>query len=130
MAGASDHGDPRRSRCVLHVPDAEQHNDGIRADDQLRATTDGRTPSAGLNLSGPYSLVDPYPGGLQPASGASLGLTTNIGRGVSFDPPNFKIPRTYQYSFGIQQQLPWNILAEVVVRRELPDVYQSGDGDQ
>ena len=76
-------------------------------------TTDGRTPSAGLNLAGPYSLVDPYPGGLQPASGASLGLTTNIGRGVSFDPPNFKIPRTYQYSFGIQQQLPWNILAEV-----------------
>jgi hypothetical protein len=77
------------------------------------STIDGRTPSAGSNLSGPYSLVDPYPGGLQPASGASLGLSTNIGRGVSFDPPNFKIPRTYQYSFGIQQQLPWNILAEV-----------------
>ncbi len=76
-------------------------------------TLDGRTPSAGYSTTGTYSLVDPYPAGLLPPSGAALGLTTNIGRGIGFDPPRFKIPRTYQYSFGIQQELPWNTLAEV-----------------
>jgi hypothetical protein len=40
-------------------------------------------------------------------------LLTNIGNSLSFDPPRFKIPRTYQYSFGIQRELPYGILAEV-----------------
>ncbi len=74
---------------------------------------DGKTPSPGYDLAGPYSLVNPYPTGIIAPSGASLGLSTNIGRGVSFDSPRFKIPRTYQYSFGVQQQLPWDTLAEV-----------------
>jgi Carboxypeptidase regulatory-like domain len=74
---------------------------------------DGKTPSPGSDLSGRYSLVNPYPDGLLQPIAASQGLATNVGRGVSFDPPRFKIPRTYQYSFGIQRQLPWNMLAEV-----------------
>ena len=77
------------------------------------ATIDGKTPSAGASLSGAYSLVNPFPSGLQPPNGASEGLLTTVGRGVSWDNPGFKIPRTYQYSFGIQQELPWAILAEV-----------------
>ncbi len=74
------------------------------------ASLDGLTPSAGL--TGPYSLVNPFPDGLRPASGASLGLATSVGGSVSFDPPHFKIPRTYQYSFGFQHELPGGILAE------------------
>jgi hypothetical protein len=77
------------------------------------SSIDGKTPAAGSDLAGPSSLVNPYPNGLLAPTGASTGLATNIGRGVSFDPPRFKIPRTYQYSFGIQQQLPWDTLAEV-----------------
>lgn len=71
---------------------------------------DGVTPSAGL--TGPYSLVNPFPDGLRPAAGSSLGLATNVGNNVGFDPPHFKIPRTYQYSFGFQHELPYGILVE------------------
>ncbi len=31
---------------------------------------------------------------------------TNVGNGIGFDPPHFRIPRTYQYSFGFQHELP------------------------
>jgi hypothetical protein len=45
--------------------------------------------------------------------GASQGLLTDVGDGgISFDPRQFKIARTYQYSFGFQQQLPGHILWE------------------
>ncbi len=71
---------------------------------------DGMTPSAGL--TGPYSLQDPFPNGLSPAVKSSLGLATNVGNSVSFDPPHFKIPRTYQYSVGIQRELPHGIMIE------------------
>jgi len=74
------------------------------------STLDGITPSAGL--TGPYSLVNPFPLGIAPPPHASLGLLTNVGNSVSFDPPHYKIPRTYQYSFGIQQELPHGILVE------------------
>jgi hypothetical protein len=74
------------------------------------ASLDNITPSA--RLTGPYSLVNPFPDGLSPAVGASLGLQTNVGNSVSYDPPRFKIPRTYQYSFGFQHELPYGILAE------------------
>jgi hypothetical protein len=57
--------------------------------------------------------VNPFPAGIQQPSGAAAGLLTNVGRGVSWDPARFKIPRTYQYAFGIQQQLPGSIVAEV-----------------
>ena len=77
------------------------------------ATTDGKPPSVGSSLSGPYPLVNPFPVGLQPSNGASAGLLTTVSRGVSWDNPGLKIPRTYQYSFGIQQELLWAILAEV-----------------
>src|SRR5262245_33250013 len=72
---------------------------------------DGLTPSAGL--TGPYSLVNPFPNGLAPLTGSSLGLLTSVGNGVSYDPPHFKIPRPYQYSFGFQHELPYGLLAEV-----------------
>jgi hypothetical protein len=74
------------------------------------SSLDGVTPSAGL--TGPYSLQNPFPNGLNPASKASLGLSTNVGNSVSFDPPHFKIPRTYQYSVGIQRELPHGIMVE------------------
>ncbi len=77
------------------------------------SSLDGKLPSAGASLNGPYSLVDPFPLGILPPTGASEGLLTLIGRGVTFDPRGTRIPRTYQYSLGIQQQLPGSIVAEV-----------------
>ena len=69
-------------------------------------------PSAGNSVNGPYSLVNPFPNGFAAPSGNSLGLLTNAGNSISFDGPNFRIPRTHQYSFGIQRELPWGIVAE------------------
>jgi len=77
-----------------------------------QASLDGRLPSAGANLSGPYSLVDPFPSGILEPTGAKEGLLTLVGQGFTFDPNFLKIPRTYQYSFGLQRELPSHILLE------------------
>lgn len=80
----------------------------------------GLTPSACSNgacvngpPTGPYSLVNPFPQGLAAPLKAAGGFMTGIGNGVGYDPPNFKIPRTYQYSVGFQRELPKGIVAEV-----------------
>ncbi len=83
---------------------------GFNQQTPYTASLDGLTPSSGL--TGPYSLVNPFPNGLAQATGASLGLATNVGNGVSYDPSHFKIPRTYQYSFGFQRELPYGMLVE------------------
>jgi hypothetical protein len=76
---------------------------------------DSITPSAcSANcLTGPYSLVNPFPNGLSLPLGAAGGPLTSIGNSVGFDPAGYKIPRTYQYSLGFQQQLFKKIVAEV-----------------
>jgi len=78
------------------------------------SSLDGMTPSSGGSLTGPYSLNNPFPAGFQSPLGSGNGLMTNIGQSSGgYDSPGFKIPRTYQYSFGIQQELPWRVLAEI-----------------
>jgi hypothetical protein len=81
---------------------------------------DGINPSACANNAcvngaptGPYSLVNPFPQGLTPAQGSSLGLRANYGQGSSGPSIHYKIPRTYQYSLNVQQQLPSNMVIEV-----------------
>lgn len=71
----------------------------------------GITPSAGL--TGPFSLENPFPDGFIVPTGSSLGLLTNIGRGISYDSRSLKVPRTYIYSIGIERELPWGIVMEV-----------------
>jgi hypothetical protein len=63
--------------------------------------------------TGPYSLVNPFPTGLIQPQGTSLGALANIGQGQNGNILTYKIPRTYQYSFGIQQQLPSRMLLDV-----------------
>ena len=87
---------------------------GFQQSTGYTASVDGGvTPSSSGTLSGPYSLVNPFPNGILAPTGSSLGILTNIGNGVSYDPPGFTVPRTYQYSFGFQQELPGKIVADV-----------------
>jgi hypothetical protein len=86
---------------------------GFQQNTPYITSLDGAIPSAGASLSGPFSLVNPFPNGFLSPVGSSLGLLTNVGNGISFDPPTFRIPRSYQYSFGIQQQLPGGIVADI-----------------
>jgi Carboxypeptidase regulatory-like domain len=63
--------------------------------------------------TGPYSLVNPFPNGLTTAAGAAAGLLANVGQSSTSNPLHWKTPRTYQYSLGIQQQLPKNMVLDV-----------------
>ncbi len=76
-----------------------------------RSLDGDRTPSGGL--TGPYSLEIPFAEGIIPPTGSSLGLLTNVGRGVSVDGRQRRIPRTYQFSAGFERQLPWDMILEV-----------------
>ncbi|MBI1897256.1 MAG: TonB-dependent receptor [Acidobacteria bacterium] len=75
-----------------------------------RSLDGDRTPSAGA--TGPYSLENPWPQGVIAPSGSSLGLLTNVGRGVTFHSRKREIPRTYQYSFGLERELPGQMVLE------------------
>lgn len=76
----------------------------------INSQTASQFPSAGL--TGDYSLENPWPGGVIRPAGASNGIATNIGTGVSYDPPNRLIPRTFQWSLTLEHELPWNMVVE------------------
>jgi hypothetical protein len=52
------------------------------------------------------SIDNPFPNGLQPISGNSLGLLTGVGADITFIDPDRDAPRVHQYSVDIQRQLP------------------------
>jgi len=56
-------------------------------------------------------LSDPFPNGLIAPVGASKGLATNIGSGISFIDPHTREPRSQQFSFEVQRELPWGMRA-------------------
>jgi len=76
----------------------------------VRSKDGDLTPTAGL--TGAYSLQNPFPDGVITPPGSSAGLLTNVGNGISVDSRNLPIPRTYEFSFGIQQQLPGSMVLE------------------
>ena len=72
--------------------------------------------------TGPYSLVNPFPKGMTTAAGPADGLLANLGQGSTSTPLHYKTPRTYQYSLGIQRQLPHEHAARCLLRGQLGDV--------
>lgn len=52
------------------------------------------------------SIENPFPGGLTPISGNSLGLLTGVSSAVTFIDPDRDAPRVHQYSVDMQRQLP------------------------
>ena len=57
--------------------------------------------------------ANPLPTGLLKPAGASGGLLTNIGQGVSFFPDARKHPYAQRWSFGVQQELPQKFMIEI-----------------
>lgn len=76
----------------------------------INSLTAGQFPSAGL--TGAYSLENPWPNGVVTPVGSSLGIATNVGLGVGFDGRQRVIPRTFQWSFGVERQLPFGMVME------------------
>jgi hypothetical protein len=58
----------------------------------------GRTPISGV-------MNNPFPTGINLPTGSSLGAATFVGKGINWFNPNFKLPRSNQFSFGFQYQV-------------------------
>jgi hypothetical protein len=89
------------------------YTDGFSQQTNYAPSFDGSITPANGGLTGKYSLQNPYPDGLVQPTGQSLGLLTNVGLGVSFDGHQRPIPRTYEYSLGIQHMFPWNVKLDI-----------------
>jgi hypothetical protein len=59
------------------------------------------------------NLTNPFPGGLLPAAGASLGLATGLGQGVTFLNTNPKNGYMQRWSMNVQHELPGKVLVDV-----------------
>jgi hypothetical protein len=67
-------------------------------------------PSA---INGPGSLANPFPNGLTPASGSSLGLGTFVGQGLTFLDPIIRNGYSERWHLGFQHQFLGGWLADV-----------------
>ncbi len=79
---------------------------GFTATTSMVTTLDGVTPYD--------TLTNPYPSGLVPVSGSSLGSATLLGQTLSETERNMlKTPYAVQWNFGVQQQLAANWVLDV-----------------
>jgi hypothetical protein len=58
----------------------------------------GRTPIPGV-------MNNPFPSGINTPPGSSLGSLTFAGKNINWFNPNFKLPRSHQFSVGFQYQI-------------------------
>lgn len=79
---------------------------GFSRDTILQTTADSIVPRSDV-------LSNPYPSGLLQPEGSALGMMTNVGNAISAPyPESLRTPRADRFSFGIQQQLPWQTVVE------------------
>ena len=87
-------------------PTSQSFNSGFALSNQIVASNDGgRTPT--------YVLGNPWPNGIQDPPGSSLGPLTFLGRNPSFSNPDFVVPSVFQFSAGVQRELPGKISLDV-----------------
>ncbi len=60
-----------------------------------------------------FNSGTPYPSGAIQPSGASLGLETDAGNGISFNDLDRHPRMTQHWSLGVQRAIPWGILLDV-----------------
>jgi hypothetical protein len=87
------------------VPNTDQSQGFSRTTSALVAQPDGVTPMFNLN--------NPWPSGLLPPTGNSLGLNTLLGQGIGGPLRVQALPKQLQWSVDIQRQLPGGWVAEV-----------------
>ncbi len=64
------------------------------------------TLNGGVTPTNYFASGNPFPAGVIVPPGNSLGLLTALGNGASIDFPGRRIPRSQQFSFGFQRELP------------------------
>jgi hypothetical protein len=70
------------------------------------------TPTLDNYLTPSATLSNPFPSGLLPATGASLGLATFVGNAITFYNPSIKNAYSTRWSLNIQHQFPGSVLIE------------------
>ncbi len=70
-------------------------------------------PSLDNGLTFQAPLANPFPLGLETPPGASLGLRTFLGRGISYFTPQPLNAYMQRWSLSIQRELPWQVLVDV-----------------
>jgi hypothetical protein len=66
------------------------------------------------NLAPSATLSNPFPGGIQPPAGKSLGLSTFLGQNITFLNPDMKDPYSIRWNFGVQHTFTKDLLLEVM----------------
>ncbi len=91
---------------------------------QISNNAVGFSSSAGYSASTPFTAsadggLTPYntlgtafSSGLVPITGNSLGAATFLGQGVTVWDSHPTLPRSYQWNFDVQHQLPWSVLID------------------
>jgi hypothetical protein len=91
---------------------------------QISNSAVGFSPSSGFSSTTPLtasidggltpfnSLANAFSSGLIPPSGNSLGASTFLGQGITVWDSHPITPRSYQWNFDIQHQLPWSVLID------------------
>jgi Carboxypeptidase regulatory-like domain/TonB dependent receptor len=64
-------------------------------------------PELGVNR-----FSNPFPNGALEPPGASQGLLTQVGRGISFDDPTFTLPHIHQYNATVSREITRNLMVE------------------
>ncbi len=84
------------------------------------SSLDGFTPT-------PYfASGNPFPSGVNPPTGNTLGLLTNVGNSMTIDFPQRKIPRSQIFSFGLQRELPGHMVLDVSYDGNYTDRLRNG----
>jgi hypothetical protein len=65
-------------------------------------------------LSPASALSNPFPNGIQPLGGTQPGLGTFLGQNIAFFNPRVRNPYSVRWNFGIEHQLPGDMVLEVV----------------
>jgi hypothetical protein len=84
--------------------------DGVQQPGFSQATNIVPTLDAGLTFRA--NLFDPFPDGVTAPPGASEGIATFLGRGISFVPLDRSNGQAQRWEFGFQYELPGNWLVE------------------
>jgi len=92
---------------------------------QISNSAVGFSPSSGFSSSTPLtasidggltpfnSLASAFSTGLIPPTGSTLGAATFLGQGITVWDSHPTQPRSYQWNFDVQHQLPGNVLIDV-----------------
>ena len=70
------------------------------------STSGGGASSYIPNLPGNSTWDNPFPAGVLQPYGNTLGARTFVGQGITYDDPNYEIPRVHQFNVGFEYELP------------------------